>query len=76
MESFFVNCVNEIKQQIKIKKKINHECTFEEWKKEDKIELLIKVLSNDELLVYLYERLFRKGKVLKEEVKRSEEKVN
>jgi hypothetical protein len=32
MESFFIDCVNEIKQQIKIRKKISF-CTFEDWKK-------------------------------------------
>ncbi len=32
MESFFINCVNEIKQQIKIKKKMPF-CTFDDFKK-------------------------------------------
>jgi hypothetical protein len=65
MESFFIECVNEIKQQVKIRKKISF-CTFEDWKKEDKIELLIKIISNDDILAYLYERVFKKKRLFAE----------
>lgn len=36
-------------------------CTLQDFKKEDKLLLLIKVLSNNEILTYLHERLFKKA---------------
>ncbi len=45
-----------------MRKKIN-QCTFDEFKKEDKIQLLVKIISNDDILGYLYERIFKKKKI-------------
>jgi hypothetical protein len=36
------------------------ECSFEDFKQEDKLELLVKVLSNDEILHHLYQKIFHK----------------
>ena len=41
----------------------NGKASFEEWKKEDKIELLIKIISNDDILAHLYERIFKKKRL-------------
>lgn len=40
------------------------ECTFEDFKQEDKLELLVKVLSNEEVLQHLYQKIFRKQPLL------------
>lgn len=53
MENFFMETVNEIKKNVSIRKKVK-ECSLEEFRKEDKLELLIKILSNDELIVHLH----------------------
>lgn len=42
-----------------MRKKVK-DCSLDDFRKEDKLELLIKVLSNDEILVYLYEKIFGK----------------
>ena len=57
MENFFFDTVNEIRKSIAVRKKIR-ECSLEEFRKEDKLELLIRILSNDEILVYLHEKIF------------------
>ena len=56
---FITNAIEEIKRNIKIKKKIRS-CTFEDFCKEDKISLLVKIISNDEVLSYLYEKIFKR----------------
>ena len=60
LEHFFVNAVEELKREIKLRKKIEY-CSLEDFKKEDKLSLMIKILSNDEVLAYLHQRLFRKS---------------
>lgn len=44
-EKFFISLVNEMRKDIRSRKKIKY-CSFEDFLKEDKISLLIKVLSN------------------------------
>jgi hypothetical protein len=41
-------------------------CTLEEFRQEDKLELLVKVLSHDEVLQYLYEKIFRRPGVMEQ----------
>ena len=54
-----MKCVEELKKEVKIRKKIEY-CTFEEFSKEDKLLLMIKILSNNEILSYLYDKIFYK----------------
>lgn len=37
-------------------------CTLEDFKKEDKLLLMIKILSNNEIISYLHQRIFHKPK--------------
>lgn len=60
IEEFFVRVVNDLKRKITGRKKFT-ECTFEDFKQEDKLELLVKVLSNEEVLTHLYQKIFSKG---------------
>lgn len=57
MEKFFIEVVNDIKKNITSRKQAKW-CTLEDFRKEDKLELLIKVLSNDDILVHLHEKIF------------------
>ncbi len=45
--------MNEIKKVIVTRKGIQ-ECTLYDFRMEDKLELLIKILSNDKLIMHLY----------------------
>ena len=36
------------------------ECSLQDFRKEDKLELLVRILSNDEMLVYMHEKIFGK----------------
>lgn len=49
--------VNELKRKINLRKKFT-DCTFDDFKQEDKLELLVKVLSNEEVLQHLYHKIF------------------
>ena len=51
--------VNDLKRKITGRKKFS-ECTLEDFKQEDKLELLVKVLSNEEVLEHLYSKIFAK----------------
>ena len=53
-----MTCVNEVKKNIQMRKKVR-KCTFEDFTKEDKLTLLIKIVSNQEILAYLYEKIFK-----------------
>lgn len=57
MQNVFINAVAEIKRQIQIKKKMRY-CTYEDFAKEDKINLLLIIVSNEEILKYVYEKIF------------------
>ena len=59
MENFFFETVNDIRRAIATRKKIK-ECSLEEFRKEDKLELLVRILSNDEMLVHMHEKIFGK----------------
>lgn len=59
MENFFYETIAEMKRTITSKKLIK-ECSFEDFKREDKVSLLIKILSNDNLLLILHTSLFGK----------------
>ena len=52
--------VNDLKRKISARKRFT-ECTYEDFKQEDKLELLVKVLSNEEILEYLYQKIFNKA---------------
>jgi hypothetical protein len=54
-----VRVVNDLKRKISGRKKFT-ECTLEDFKQEDKLELLVKVLSNEEVLEHLYGKIFAK----------------
>lgn len=49
--------VNDLKKKINVRKKF-YDCSFEDFKQEDKLELLVKVLSNEEILQHLYQKIF------------------
>lgn len=48
-----------MKRKITTRKKFS-ECTFEDFRQEDKLELLVKILSSEEILQQLYHIIFRK----------------
>ena len=62
MEHFFIRTVNEIKKNITARKQVK-ECSLEDFRKEDKLELLIKILSDDHALTYLHQAIFGEKKV-------------
>ena len=69
IEEFFVRVINDLKRKITGRKKFT-ECTFEDFKQEDKLELLVKVLSNEEVLQHLYRKIFsNNGRVEIEQAK-------
>ena len=71
METFFLKTVNEIKKNITTRKKIK-ECSLDDFRKEDKLELLIKILSDDNAVIYLYQTIFGKKDIpLSSEIKES-----
>lgn len=59
-EKFFISIVSEMKKNISIRKQMPF-CSLEDFRKEDKILLLIKVLSNDDILICLYNKIFPKN---------------
>ena len=61
MEQFFIDTVNEIKKNINIRRDIK-DCKLSDFKKEDKIQLLINILSNDKILTALHGIIFGEKK--------------
>jgi hypothetical protein len=61
-----------LKKKIASRKKFTA-CSFEDFKQEDKLELLIKVLSNEEILQHLFNKIFKKEPVY--EAKSKEQKL-
>lgn len=57
LQNFFLSCVNDIKKHISIRNSMP-KCDFEDFKKEDKVKLLIWVLSNDRVIAGLHTVLF------------------
>lgn len=51
--------MSELKRKVSARKNFAP-CSLEEFRQEDKLELLVKVLSHDEVLQYLYEKIFRR----------------
>lgn len=45
LQTIFMNAITEIKRQITLKRKIK-QCTYEDFAKEDKINLLLTIVSN------------------------------
>lgn len=45
LQNIFMNAIGEIKRQITVKRKIR-ECSYEDFAKEDKINLLLTIVSN------------------------------
>ena len=74
LEDLFVDAVAEIKKNIRMRRKIR-ECSYEDFKKEDKLNLLVIIISNEEILKVVYERLFvynKKGETNSKETSQGE----
>jgi hypothetical protein len=58
-DEFFVKVLGDLRRKVTARKNFK-ECSFEDFKQEDKLELLVKVLSNEEVLLHLYQKIFHK----------------
>jgi hypothetical protein len=57
MSLFFINCVEDIRKNICVRNRIPY-CELDDFKKEDKLSVLMAMLENEELVALVHERLF------------------
>jgi len=59
LESIFLDCVDEVKREIAIRRNLSDARTVSKFENRDKGKVMELLFSNDKLLGYLYEKMFR-----------------
>jgi hypothetical protein len=59
MSLFFVSCVEEIKKNICQRTRLQY-CDLADFKKEDKLSVLMAMLSHDDIIAAIHEKLFNR----------------
>lgn len=59
LETIFLDCVEEVKREIAIRRNLSDARTVSKFENRDKGKVMELLFSNDKLLGYLYERMFR-----------------
>lgn len=81
LETLFLDCVEEVKREIAIRRNLSDAHTVSKFENRDKGKVMELLFSNDKLLGYLYERMFRstglsgKDSVMEKEESRSEQEL-
>lgn len=59
MSLFFIECVEDIRKNVCVRNRVPH-CELEDFKKEDKLAVLMAMLENDDIIAAIHDRLFNR----------------